>query len=168
MKDFPATEDSLVLRTDFSDEAAWARIRGEIEAPVGEFQAYVSFVSDPDFDGLSISALTSLAQRAANRSFMFVVDHVCLTDAEHPILVLDLGDGDLEDGDLGDGDLEDGDLEDEDLGDEDLGDEPGRTFRVVPRKMGSVQNNLSIANMGFYEFADSVDADGVFRGFPDT
>jgi len=146
MKDLPDTEDSLVLRTDFSDEAAWARICGEIEAPVGEFQAYVSFVSDPDFDGLSLSALTSLGQRGPHRVFMFVVDHVCLTDAEHPILVLDLGDGDLED--------------------EDLGDEPGRTFRVVPREMGSVQNNLSIANMDFYEFADSVDADGVFRGFP--
>ena len=151
MKDLPDTEDSLVLRTDFSDEAAWARICSEIEAPVEEFQAYVSFVSDPDFDGLSTSALTSLGRRGPNRSFMFVVDHVSLTDEEHPILVLDLGDGDLED---------------EDLGDEDVGDGPGRTFRVVPREMGSVQNNLSIANMGFYEFADSVDADGVFRGFP--
>jgi len=28
-----------------------------------------------------------------------------------------------------------------------------------------VENNLSLANMDFEEFADSVDADGVFRGF---
>jgi hypothetical protein len=29
----------------------------------------------------------------------------------------------------------------------------------------SIQNNLSIANMDFEEFANSVDDDGVFRGF---
>ncbi len=67
---------------------------------------------------------------------MFVVDHVSLTDAEHPILVLDLGD------------------------------EPGRAFRVVPREMWGIENNLSIANLSFFEYADSVDADGVFRGLP--
>lgn len=32
--------------------------------------------------------------------------------------------------------------------------------------MWSVENNLSIANMGFEEFADSADEKGVFRGFP--
>jgi uncharacterized protein DUF6924 len=31
--------------------------------------------------------------------------------------------------------------------------------------MWGVENNLSLANMDFEEFADSVDADGVFRGF---
>ncbi len=138
MKDLPDSANSLVVRTDFSDEAAWARICGEIEAPVGEFRAYVSFVSDPDFDGLSISALTSLGQRDPTRGYMFIVDRISLTDAEHPILVLDLAD------------------------------EPEPTFRVVPREMWSVENNLSIANMDWLDFADSVDADGVFRGFPDA
>ena len=28
-----------------------------------------------------------------------------------------------------------------------------------------VENNLSISNMDFYEFADNADADGIFRGF---
>jgi hypothetical protein len=82
MKDLPYTEDSLVLRTDFSDEAAWDRVCDEIEAPVdsdGEvFRAYASFVSDPDFDGLGISALTALGQRT-DRRFLFVVDRVTLT-----------------------------------------------------------------------------------------
>jgi len=137
MKDLPDSANTLVVRTDFSDEAAWARICDEIEAPVGEFRAYVWFVSDPDFDGLSISELTSLGQRA-HRSFMFVVDRISLTDAEHPILVLDLAD------------------------------EPEPSFRVVPREMWSVENNLSIANMDWSDYADSADADGVFRGFPDV
>jgi hypothetical protein len=28
-----------------------------------------------------------------------------------------------------------------------------------------VENNLSLFNMDFFEFADAVEADGVFRGF---
>jgi hypothetical protein len=58
--------------------------------------------------------------------------------AEHPILVLDLAD------------------------------ELGRIFRVVPREVSSIDNNLSIANMDWSDFADNVDADGVFHGFPDA
>lgn len=48
----------------------------------------------------------------------------------------------------------------------DLYDDPGRTFWVIPREMRSVENNLSNANMDYREFADSVAAAGVFRGFP--
>ena len=95
-------------------------------------------VSDPTFDGLTVTELISLAQRGPYRTFLFVVDHVTLTDPEHPILVLDLAD------------------------------EPGRTFRVVPSEMWGIENNLSIANMDFAEFAESTDADGVFRGFPNV
>src|SRR5579871_2666795 len=105
MKDLPDSNNALVLRTDFSDEAAWVRVCREIEAPTGEFRAYVSLVSDPAFDGVSTAALISLAQHGPYRSFMFIVDGVSLKDPEHPILVLDL-----------------------------VG-EPGRTFRVIPREM---------------------------------
>jgi hypothetical protein len=31
--------------------------------------------------------------------------------------------------------------------------------------LNSIENNLSLANMGFEEFAGSIGADGVFRGF---
>ena len=48
----------------------------------------------------------------------------------------------------------------------DLFGEPGRTFRVIPSEIWSIENNLSIGNMDFDEFADSVDPDGIFRGFP--
>ena len=47
----------------------------------------------------------------------------------------------------------------------DLFEDHGRTFRVIPHEMWSVENNLSIGNMDFSEFADAVDDDGVFRGF---
>jgi hypothetical protein len=47
-----------------------------------------------------------------------------------------------------------------------MNEEPGRSFRMVPREAWSVENNLSIANMDFSDFAYNVDKDGVFRGFP--
>jgi hypothetical protein len=44
---------------------------------------------------------------------------------------------------------------------------PRRTFRVIPSELWGVENNLSLANMDFEEFAAAVDADGIFRGFPE-
>jgi hypothetical protein len=140
MKDLPDTEDSLVLRTDFSDDDAWTGICREIQAPYGEdeFRAYVTCVSDPAFEGLSISELTALFLRSSH-SFMFVVDRRALTDAEHPILVMAP-------------DEEQSKLK--------------PTFRVIPSKMWAVQNNLDLANMDYEDYANNADADGVFRGFP--
>jgi hypothetical protein len=71
-----------------------------------------------------------------SRSFLFVVDRHALEHPDHPILVVDLRA------------------------------EPGRTFRVVPSAVWAVENNLSIANLDFADFADAVGPDGVFRGFP--
>jgi uncharacterized protein YbcV (DUF1398 family) len=42
----------------------------------------------------------------------------------------------------------------------------GSSFRAIPSQIQGIENNLSIANMDFHEFAESVDQDGVFRGFP--
>ena len=46
LRQIPVTEDTLVLRTDFSDEYAWDAIAGLIREPVGEFRAHVELVSD--------------------------------------------------------------------------------------------------------------------------
>src|SRR5689334_3259840 len=127
MRELPDTRDSLVMRTDFSDDPASERLCRESEAPVGEFRADVSLLSDLEYKGLALGALTDLARRGPYRGFLFVVDEECLSKPEHPILVLDLAD------------------------------QPGRTFRVIPSEMWSVQNNLSLANMDFVDFAESVD-----------
>jgi hypothetical protein len=47
----------------------------------------------------------------------------------------------------------------------DLYDERGRTFRTIPSEVCAIQNNLSIYNLDFADFADAVDNDGIFRGF---
>ncbi|HWU56096.1 MAG TPA: hypothetical protein VN175_11390 [Rhizomicrobium sp.] len=43
--------------------------------------------------------------------------------------------------------------------------QPQHTFRVIPSQLWSVENNLSLANMDWEDFAGAVDADGIFRGF---
>src|SRR5688500_3553675 len=138
MKKIPNSEDSLVLRTDFSDDLAWERLCANIQKPLGEFQAYVNFLSDPEYEGITVEELIKIVPENSNHTCIFIVDKVAISHPEHPILVVDLYE------------------------------EPGRAFRVIPSQMCSVENNLSIANMDFYEFADDVDEDGIFRDFSDT
>ena len=135
MKKLPETKDALVLRVDFSNNDAWDSLRVAIREPGSEFKAYVEFVSDPVFNGVDVKELLAIQAESSYRSFMFVVDQTTLSHPDSPILVLDLFT------------------------------EPGRTFRVTPSEMWGVENNLSLANMDFAEFANHTDSDGIFRGF---
>lgn len=125
-----------MLRTDFSDDAAWEAICTAIQRPVSvrgfQFQAYVECISDRAFERVTPEQLAAIE---TDHTFVFLVDSTTITHSEHPILVVDLFE------------------------------EPGRTFRVIPSEMWGVENNLSIANMDFLDFADTVDDDGIFRGF---
>jgi hypothetical protein len=135
VKLIPETTNAAVLRTDFSDDAAWAAICDQIRAPSGDFMATVDCVSDPAFDGLTPSEVLELLLPGSRHTFLFLVDRRTVDDPEHPVVVVDLYA------------------------------EPGRSFRVIPSEIWGVENNLSLANMDFDEFADAVDADGIFRGF---
>jgi hypothetical protein len=138
LKQIPETDNALVLRTDFSDDAAWESLCAAIEEPVGGFRAYVDFVSDLAYDDITTEQVLALIPEDSDHSFVFIVDRTAVLHPEHPILVVDLYA------------------------------ERGRTFRVIPSEMWGVENNLSIANMGFAEFADNVDPDDVFRGFRES
>ena len=136
MKPIPETENALVLRTDFSDQAAWEAIRTAIQEPVGEYRAYVEFLDDPEYRDLTTDQLLELLPEGHNHTFLIVADRMATSHPDHPLLIVDLID------------------------------DPGRTFRAIPSQIQSIENNLSIANMDFDEFADAVDESGVFRGFP--
>lgn len=132
----PATPAALVLRTDFSDDAAWDAVctASAAETPEG-FMASLSFVSDPAFADMPIDQVAAQTT-ASRRTFLFIVDRITVTDREMPIVAVDMHE------------------------------QPGRWFRLVPAEMASVENNLSLANMDFRDFADGVEPDGVFRGWP--
>jgi hypothetical protein len=137
MQLLPKSEEALVIRTDFSDVEVWKRLWGEILAPVGrfKFRAYVNFVDDLAYENLSTDKLLALVPEGFDHNFIMVADQTTFTHPEHPLLVVDLYD------------------------------QPGRSFRAPPDQVQGIENNLSISNMDFYEFADNVDADGIFRGF---
>src|SRR5262249_10188272 len=62
-KNLPGTENAVVLRTDFSDDAAWESVCAAIQAPVGVYRAYVDCVSARNFEGLTAEQVPSLAPK---------------------------------------------------------------------------------------------------------
>ena len=135
MNQLPNTEKAPVLRTDFSDQAAWDAIRKEVMQPVDGFYANVDFIDDPEFANVSRDELMKLIPRNMRHSFIVVADKSSMS-GEHLLHVIDL-----------------------------LA-EQGREFRAEPSRVQSIENNLSIANMDFADFAENCDPEGVFRGFP--
>ena len=138
MKALRATEHPLVIRADFSSDAAWAEVREAIRrpSPTDGFVAYVQFLDDRAFDGLSKGDVVRLARPAYGHGFVFIVDRHTIEQADHAVLVVQIDDE--------------------------------REFRVIPSEMWSVENNLSIANIDWDEFASEVDETNTFRGFPPT
>lgn len=146
MKPLPEADETIVLRTDFSDHAVWEALKDVIVAPNAmDFRAYVEFIDDPEYDGVTIDDILE-TEKAPDVDFgnedtwdyftyIFIVDKMTISHPEQPIICLNLFEA------------------------------PYRHFRLVPSQMQSVENNLSIANMDFEEFADNVDDDGIFRGF---
>jgi hypothetical protein len=135
--DNPNTNDATpVIRTNFSDDATWKKIKREVTARnLMGFSANVQFFDDPQYDGVSGLELLQRIPDPDAYGCIFVTDATTMTDDEHPVLVLDPFNPE------------------------------GKTFRVIPSELWGVENNLSLANMDYSEFADAADPDGVFRGF---
>lgn len=141
MADLPQTLSVPVVRADFSDDAAWERVKAEIVEPTVEgFGADVEFVEDRSLSGLDEAAIVAGYPRVYPHQYrhpvVVVVDAVAISMPEQPVLVINLN-----------------------------ADVDAAPFRAVPRQVQSVQNNLSLANMDFVEFSGSAGGDGVFRGF---
>lgn len=136
---------SLVIRTDYADDRAWAAVRSLIEAPVtvtvhghevGPFLPIVELVDGSGFDHLTVQGLLELAAGSPDHSIAFLVDGHTLSAPDHPILAVDLAE------------------------------EPGRTFQVIARELWIVQTNVAVGNAGWDDYADHAGPDGVFRGLP--
>ena len=140
-------DNTLILRTDYSDEKAWNELCLAIERSskrfvkhgegIENYRDYIDYIEDPKLNNLSVKQILSLLPELVCRSEIFeifIIDRQSLSHRDRPILVVDMSD-------------------------------PARTFRVVPSQIWSVDANLSISNMDFEEFADNVDEDGIFRGF---
>jgi hypothetical protein len=128
-----------VVRTDFSDEAAWLNVRDAVTAAgTGALDGYrpvLRVVDDPAWNGASADdVLDTLGESPLG--FVIVVDAEALTDPDHPVLVISLGPRDR-----------------------------GERFRSLPTEIASIECNLSLANLGWRDYAGALDERGVFRGF---
>jgi hypothetical protein len=137
MKPIPNTKDALVLRTDFSDQASWEAICAMVREPVDRFLAYVEFLDDLEYRDVGKERVLELIPEDYNHSFIVIADRTAISLPDFPLLVVDLHGF------------------------------SGPEFRAVPSQIQAIENNLSIANMDFEEFAAGVDQDGIFRGFPE-
>ena len=132
----------MVVRTDFDNQDAWKTVCELIRAPVQlaghSFYAPVDFVDDAEYQNLSATEVIAAVPPNYKHSFLFIVDHHTVSSRDFPVLVVDLGGSDH------------------------------RSFRAIPPQIQGIENNLSIANIDFAEFAETVDVDGTFRGFAVT
>jgi hypothetical protein len=137
MKLIPDTENALVLRIDFSNEVAWKAICAAIRKPVGilRFRANVDFLNDVEFADITKAQMLKLIPKDYSHSFIVLVDRTATLLLDHPLLIVDLSE------------------------------RSGREFRALPSQVQAIENNLSISNMDFEEFAEAIDESGVFRGF---
>jgi Domain of unknown function (DUF6924) len=129
-----------VIRTGFSDPAAWAAVRAAILAPGAEaamFAAQVTFVDDPDLAGYTPAQILALVtdEFAGRHACLFIADETTIGSADWPVLVMDLRGN------------------------------KGRTFRTVADELHGIEANLSAGNMDFSFYAEFADeTGGVFRG----
>jgi len=131
----------VVIRLDFADDSIFSSIVKAISKPAKGLLNSSTLTFDvcclqyKEYEGTSVEHLVKLLSASFKPAVIYVIDHVTITHADHPILVVDLVD------------------------------ESGRTFRVIPSTFWNVESNLALSNMDFEEFADSVDEHGIFRGF---
>jgi hypothetical protein len=132
----PSTETALLIRTDFSNQSGWKSLAAAVCQPPDPFMFNLEIVDDPANSGVAVESLIEALPEDNPHSFMVIADNIAISQTDHPLLVVDLFE------------------------------ERGRQFRAIATEIASIENNLSIANMGFEEFAELVDETGVFRGIP--
>ena len=131
----PNGGSALLIRTEFSDSTAWkVAVDAATRASPDGFVANLTVVSDPAW--ASVSAKDVLAAHAGDkeRVVAFVFDAAAASDVKHSLLCINLASKKV------------------------------RTMRVLPSEVWSVENNLSLGNMEWSDFAGALKG-GVFLGF---
>ena len=133
----PTTEDALVLRTDFTDDEAWSDVCDAIQVPEPE-HGFRAYVQCVSDPAYDGLTVAALTGLATHGPYH---GYVFVVDSARSGSAIACACGRSE---------------------RRAGSHlPGHPGRDLGR-----ENNLSIANMDFAEFADATGPDGVFRGFP--
>jgi hypothetical protein len=138
---------ALLIRTDFSNDRSWEALCEGVRTPSeDDFLAVVDIVDDEAYRDLTAAQLRDLVPEPFDGpAFFFVADDNALATTGHPLLVVPVPYPEPEYAYLNE--------------------VPRAEFRVVVTHLWSVENNLSLANMDWVDFAGNASKDGVFRGF---
>ncbi|MDX3663031.1 hypothetical protein PV646_37530 [Streptomyces sp. ID05-26A] len=139
----PELESVPLVRTDFVSDEDWIAVRDAVLAPrhlvAGEvFHADVDVVNDVAFAGLSAAQLTELVPEGSSWAVLVVADKRTMTCPQRSVLVIALNE-----------------------------DDRGKTLRAVPAAIQEIENNLSLSNMDWEDFADAADDDDIVHPFLD-
>ncbi|MGQ4515607.1 DUF6924 domain-containing protein [Streptomyces sp. DW26H14] len=134
----PLTQDNfgLLVRTDFSDDAAWSSVLGAVrrpgpgyDDPVDDFTDDIDTVDDPVFEGSSPEQLMALVRDSEDpeqltADLVVIADGTTMRDPDRHVLAVPL-EGPV-----------------------------GHAFRILPQQVGSMVGNLAIGNMDIEDFMD--------------
>jgi hypothetical protein len=137
MKENQVSRNANLIRTDFTDENIWKKVLSEITTPSKDF-GFVSFVTpinDIENQLKTPDQLITNLPKDYKFSFFILFDSVSVKHKDNIILCVDLSE------------------------------KSHRSFRLKPSDLWMVENNLSIANMDFEEFSNSLDSNQIFNGF---
>ncbi|GAB6902804.1 hypothetical protein JCM9957A_58960 [Kineosporia succinea] len=139
--------DCLLVRTDFSDDAAWEALLGALAAGSLFDDAEVDPVNDPAWAGATLDEVVDAVPDLARIPAVYIADTEAITGEGYPVLTVNAA------------------IPRES---EDYEPEPGspRSIRVTADELWGVHVNLEIANIGWEEIVEVADPeDGVFRGY---
>ncbi|MFE4933453.1 DUF6924 domain-containing protein [Streptomyces sp. NPDC056647] len=141
---------ALIIRTDYSDEQAWAAVKAELMRPWGDgdFESYVHIADDPKWAGYTSAQIPSAALADEELSVVFLAD--CDSMGDGPITLLAVAMSAREECDS----------------DEEF-EADGGEFRTVPAGVHEMHANLMIANLSFGDFKEAAEDEpqGTFQGF---
>lgn len=124
----PDSKNPLVVRTYFNNDKDWNILSKRLtDSYEMGFKAFIEFLNDKQFENATVEYIVKKSKPNYKQSFIFVADSLTFSNQENTVLCIDLFD------------------------------EIGKSFRVIPSELWTVENNLSIANMDFYEFYDNCD-----------
>lgn len=132
--------DAVVVRTDYSDEAAWWSLRAALAiGPAGELDWPLLVVDDEEWAGATVEEVRDAAAADKWLDVVFIADRTAQTGPGHRVLAVAASPA------------------------------SAKEFRVVPGWVLLVHGTLTATDVRFDAFAQSAarDPEGVFRGFAD-
>jgi hypothetical protein len=85
----PPLDHSLLIRTDFADDAAWIALCDRLEQPVDDLSATLFCVSDRAYEGLTPADVARLVADQEEIMVVFLADAEAIGGADQAVLVVD-------------------------------------------------------------------------------